>query len=235
MSPGFSGRVLVTGASRGIGAAIARAFAGPDCQLQLVARQIPETLLQDLRAAGGEVVVHAVDLAKGTPAFSPVDVVINNAGQTHDGLVLRLKDEDYRALYELNFLAAVRISRACLRDMMKAKKGRIINMSSLAAQRGNAGQAAYAASKAALDSFTKTLAREVASRGITVNAVAPGFIATDMTAGLKDEWKTEISKRVALGRFGAAEEVAEVVRFLASDEAGYVTGQVLDVAGGLLA
>jgi 3-oxoacyl-[acyl-carrier protein] reductase len=227
--------VLITGASRGIGAAIAEALATPDTHLHLLARAVPEALVANLRAKAAAVTVHAVDLAKDElPELPAVDVVVNNAAQTHDGLVLRLKDSAYLELFALNFMAAMRLSRACLREMLKRDRGRIINISSLAATHGNPGQAAYAASKAALEAFTRTLAREVAQRGITVNAVAPGFIDTDMTASLKEEWKKAIAKRSPLGRFGRAEEVAEVVRFLASDESSYVTGQVIDVAGGIV-
>ncbi len=160
-------------------------------------------------------------------------VLINNAGITHDMLALRLKDADVARVLNVNFLAAVTLTRLCLKHMAKARYGRVVQISSVVAKRGNAGQGAYAASKAALEAYTKSVAREVASRNVTLNVVAPGFITTDMTAGLDEKWKTTIIKEIPLRRAGTPEDVAEVVAFLASEEASYVTATVVDVTGGL--
>jgi len=237
--------VLITGANRGIGAAIAQRFVGPNIRLLLVVRQenqqISDMVLSAQRCGGEAKVLHCdirnVEAIASViePMLSDgIDVLINNAGMTKDGLALRLKDEDYQQVFATNFFAAVRLTRLCLPLMIKKKYGRIVQLSSLAAKYGNAGQSAYAAAKAALEAHTRSLAKEVASRNITVNAVAPGFIDTDMTTTLSADFRARLEHEIPLRRFGRAEEVAEVVHFLASDEASYVSGQVVEVAGGLL-
>ena len=159
--------------------------------------------------------------------------VVNNAGMTRDNLLLRLDDEAIRAVLEANLVLAMRIARAALRSMMKARQGRIVNISSVVASNGNPGQSNYAASKAGLEGFTRSLALEVASRNITVNAVAPGFIATDMTGALDQEQQRQLLDRIPLGRMGASDEVAAAVEFLLGDGAAYITGEVLHVNGGM--
>jgi 3-oxoacyl-[acyl-carrier protein] reductase len=165
--------------------------------------------------------------------FGPITILVNNAGITRDNLLLRMKEEEWDAIMDTDLKSVFRLSKAVLRGMMKARHGRIINVGSVVGISGNAGQTNYAAAKAALIGFTKSLAQEIGSRNITVNCVAPGFIDTDMTRGLPDAQRTRATERIPLGRFGSPEEVAHAVAFLASREAGYITGATLHVNGGL--
>lgn len=237
---------LVTGASRGIGLAIAKTFAQHGAKLALVART-SEALagtLDAARAAGVDAEAFPCDLsdAEATKAlsdrvlerFGQIDILVNNAGITRDTLLLRMSDEDWQTVMDTNLRSAFLLTRAVVRPMMKARRGRIINISSVSGLIGNAGQANYAASKAALIALTKTTAREFASRGITANAIAPGFITTDMTSVLSDNVTQEVLKQIPLGRFGAPEDIAYAALFLASPAASYITGQTLIIDGGLV-
>ena len=241
----MEGRVaLVTGASRGIGRAIALALAGRGVTVVAAARgDHAQAVTDEIRALGGRADAVSMDVTDTSAVEAVVaatlertghlDILVNNAGMTRDQLVLRMKREDWDAVLATNLTAAFTCAQAVLRPMLKQRSGRIINVSSVVGQAGNAGQANYAASKAGLIGFTKSLALEVGSRGITVNAVAPGLIDTDMTralsAGAQDEW----TSRIPLKRLGTPEDVASAVVFLASDEASYITGHVLAVNGGL--
>jgi 3-oxoacyl-[acyl-carrier protein] reductase len=236
---------IVTGASRGIGYAIAEKLAGQGYNLAICGTReatIKEAAAR-LAAAGVEVHGHAVDVSKQDEVqgfvqqvakdFGRLDVLVNNAGITRDGLAMRMKGEDWQQVIDTNLSSVFYASQAAIKPMMKAKAGRIINISSVVASMGNPGQLNYCASKGGIDAMTRSLAREVGSRGITVNAVAPGFIATDMTAELGDELTAKLIDQVPLGRLGDAADVAAAVAFLASREAGYITGQVLHVNGGM--
>jgi 3-oxoacyl-[acyl-carrier protein] reductase len=235
---------FVTGASRGIGRACALALAQTGVRVVAAARDLAklEETASAIRAAGGEALVVAIDLASAESikeAFAAakesgrIDILINNAGITRDGLALRMKKDDWDAVLAANLTGAFLCTQQVLQGMMKERWGRIVNISSVVAEAGNPGQANYVASKAGLIGLTKSLAQEMASRNITVNAVAPGFIDTDMTAGLSAELKDNMLGHIPLKRFGKAEDVAAAVRFLTSDEAGYITGHVLDVNGGM--
>ncbi len=240
-----SGSALVTGASRGIGAAIARSLARDGWPVGVnyrAGRSEAERVVEEIEAEGGRGVALAGDVADpGTPdeLFSalearyegPVLVLVNNAGVSRDDLVPTLGDEEWSDVLETDLTAAFRMTRRALKSMMRARAGRIVNISSVVGLRANPGQANYAAAKAGLIAFTKTAAVEVARRGITINAVAPGWIDTDMTAGVDSELLASVPAR----RAGTPEEVAACVRFLVSAEAGYVTGAVLSVDGGLAA
>ena len=240
---------IITGASRGIGAAIAETLAEKGFDLVLIYRsgkEAAETVkarCEEIRSgirviiAGADVSMeadcqHIFDVTK--EAFGRVDVLVNNAGQTKDGLTMRMSLDQFTSVIDINLTSAFMLSKLCLPLMSRQRKGRIINMSSIAGIYGNAGQANYSASKAGMIGLTKSLAREMGSRNITVNAVAPGFIETDMTASLSEDLKKAAAARIPLGRLGQAKEVASVVAFLASDEASYVTGQVVEVSGGLV-
>ena len=233
---------LVTGATGGIGAAIARVLhkAGATIAVSGTRADVLEQLKAEL---GGRVHVlpcnlsDAADVEKLVPAaeaaMGSLDILVNNAGITRDGLAMRMKDEDWQAVLDVNLTAAFRLARAAMRPMMKRRWGRIVNITSVVGVTGNPGQANYVASKAGIIGLSKSLAQELASRNVTVNCVAPGFIATPMTDGLNDKQKEAILGRVPAGRLGAPEEVAAAVLYLASQEAAYVTGQTLHVNGGM--
>jgi 3-oxoacyl-[acyl-carrier protein] reductase len=236
---------FVTGASRGIGKACAFALASAGARVVVAARTLDrcEEVAAEIRAQGHEAMAVAIDLsskesivqAVGQAAkdFGPIHILVNNAGITKDGLALRMKTEDWTSVIDTNLSGSFYASQAVMQGMMKERWGRIINIASVVGQMGNAGQANYVAAKAGLIGLTKSLARELSSRNITVNAVAPGFISTDMTAVLSEEIKQKMLVNIPLARFGASEDIAEAVKFLASDAAGYITGHVLDVNGGM--
>ncbi len=236
---------FVTGASRGIGRACALELSKAGAKVALAARDLGklEEVASQIRSAGGEAFVVAVDMssadsikdaiATAVKDFGRVDILVNNAAITKDGLALRMKKDDWDAVLATNLTGAFLAIQQVLQGMMKERWGRIVNISSVVAEAGNPGQANYVASKAGLIGLTKSLAQEMASRNITVNAVAPGFIDTDMTAVLSQEIKDNMIGHIPLKRFGKAEDVAAAVRFLASEEAGYITGQVLNVNGGM--
>lgn len=231
---------VVTGAGRGIGKAIALRLASEGASVAACGRTLANVEATAREVAGK---AYAVDVANGTEVtgvcekilkdFGRADILVNNAGVTRDNLLLRMSEEEWDAVLDTNLKGAFNFTKTISRAMLKQRSGRIINITSIIGLTGNAGQSNYAASKAGLIGFTKSVARELASRGITANAVAPGFIETDMTAALGAEMREALKGRVALGRLGTAEDVANVVLFLASDLAGYVTGQVLTVDGGL--
>src|ERR1700733_3723248 len=234
---------LVTGASGGIGGAIASALHAQGATVVLSGTKVEalEKLASELGAraytAAGNLSdiasVEALPKAAETAAGGPIDILVNNAGITRDNLFLRMKDEEWDQVLAVNLTAAFRLSRAVLRGMMKKRWGRIIQITSVVGAAGNPGQANYAAAKAGLVGMSKSLAGEVASRNITVNAVAPGFIATAMTQVLTEDQKSAISARIPAGRMGNAPEIAAAVVYLASEEAAYVTGQTLHVNGGM--
>ncbi len=236
---------FVTGASRGIGRACALALSAGGAKVVLAARQLDklEQVAAEIRAAGGEAFVVPIDLAsqdsikeafsKASKEFGRIDILINNAGLTRDGLAMRMKRDDWDAVLQTNLSGSFFCIQQVLPPMVRERWGRIVNITSVVGESGNAGQANYAASKAGLIGLTKSLAQELASRNITVNAVAPGFVETDMTASLSDELKAKITESVPLKRIGRPEDVAAAVKFLAGDDAGYITGHVLDVNGGM--
>jgi 3-oxoacyl-[acyl-carrier protein] reductase len=234
---------LVTGASRGIGAAIADTLAAAGAKVfgtatsEAGAQAIGERLAP--HGGGGRVLnvtdgaaVEALVESIGKEAGA-VSILVNNAGITRDQLLMRMKDEDWQSILDTNLSSVYRTSKAVLRGMMKARKGRIINISSVVGVTGNPGQTNYAAAKAGMIAFTKSLAREIGSRGITVNAVAPGFIDSDMTRALSEDQRAALLGQIALGRLGSPEDIAQAVLFLASPAAAYVTGETLHVNGGM--
>ncbi len=243
----LTGKVaIVTGGSRGIGRAVSLMLGrqGADvafldraaCLLDDHTQKDVEALGRRSVCIGGDVTDPAscAELVEETlKEFGRIDIVVNNAGITRDDLAMRMSDQAWADVINVNLTGAFYMARAALRPMLKQRSGRIINMSSVSGQMGNAGQANYSASKAGLIGLTKALAREVASRGITVNAVAPGFVVTELTDGLPANVKDAIKAATPLGRFATPDEIAAAVTFLASDEAGYITGQVLGVDGGL--
>jgi len=239
-------RALITGASRGIGRDVALRLASEGASVALNYQSggvEAVAVAKEIADAGGTAIVVQGSVGIAAEAESLIertlsdlgglDILVNNAGITRDNLVMRMSEEDWDAVLDTNLKGAFLCTKAAVRLMLRQRSGRIVNMSSVVGISGNAGQANYSAAKAGLIGFTKTIAREVASRGITVNAVAPGFITTRMVEGLGEEVRAQILERIPLGRFGAPEEVAACVAFLASDDAAYITGQVVGIDGGL--
>ena len=236
---------IVTGASRGIGRAIALSLATTGAKVAInyaSSSEAAQQVVDEINAAGGKAIALQADVSQAESVetllnavidkWNRVDILVNNAGITRDTLLLRMKPEDWQAVINLNLTGVFLCTRAVSKVMLKQKAGRIINIASVAGQMGNPGQANYSAAKAGVIGFTKTVAKELAARGITVNAVAPGFITTDMTSNVKSE---EILKFIPLGRYGQPEEVAGLVRFLAADPAAaYITGQVFNIDGGMV-
>jgi 3-oxoacyl-[acyl-carrier protein] reductase len=244
MSAELQGEIaLVTGATRGIGAAIAQMLAAHGARVigtatsEAGAQAITERLsptggagrVLDVKDSGAvETLIDAVG-----KEFGPVSILVNNAGITRDQLLMRMKDDDWNTILDTNLSSVYRTSKAVMRGMMKARKGRIVNIASVVGVTGNPGQANYAAAKAGIIAFSKSLAREIGSRGITVNVVAPGFIDTDMTRALGEEQRQALLGQIALGRLGAPDDIAQAVLFLASPAASYITGETLHVNGGM--
>lgn len=237
---------LVTGAGRGIGKAIALALAkdGANVAVSDIDQGSANQTAEEIKSLGRDSIGLKADVSRSEEVegmfqamvdkFGGVDILVNNAGITRDGLLVRMKDEDWSLVMKINLDGAFYCSRAAGKIMMKQRKGAIINIASIVGAMGNAGQVNYSASKAGLIGLTKSSARELASRGVTVNAIAPGFIDTAMTQALNDKVKEKLMEQIPLGRLGSAEDIANAVRFLASPEAAYITGQVLHVNGGML-
>lgn len=246
--PGTQGRVVVvTGGSKGIGRAVALRFAEEPASMVLMHYDPDEIdaerTVKDIESRGASAESLRIDVSSTTDvekAFSDIlsrhgriDVLVNNAGITRDTLVMRMSEQDWDAVLAVNLKSVFNCSRAVVRTMAKQRSGRIVNIASVVGQIGNAGQANYAASKAGIMGFSKSVAKEMAGRGITVNVVAPGYINTEMTAGLPDKVKEGFLSQIPLGRIGSPEDVAEAVYWFSTDAAGYVTGQVLHVSGGM--
>lgn len=237
--------VLVTGGARGIGKSIAENFAKKEARLVIadISLRNAEETAEEISATGVKVLALGLDVSKSeevtaafekiTKEFGRLDVAINNAGITRDGLILRMKEEDWDAVININLKGVFLCSKEAVKLMVKQRYGRIINIASVVAFMGNPGQANYSASKAGIVGLTKTIAKEYASRGVTANAVAPGFIATAMTEALPDNIKQEMLKSIPVGTFGSVDDVANAVAFLASPDNGYITGQVIHVNGGM--
>jgi 3-oxoacyl-[acyl-carrier protein] reductase len=237
---------VVTGAGRGIGRAIALKFASEGADVVVVSRtqENSEKVAAEIRALGRQAWAHAVDVADAAAVnataekilaeTTKVDILVNNAGVTRDGLLMRMSDADWDTVVNTNLKGAFLVTKAFSRAMIKARRGCIVNISSVIGLIGNAGQCNYAASKAGVIGFTQSVAKELAGRGIRVNAIAPGFIQTDMTSVLKEEMKAALLKQIPLGRLGEAEDIADAALFLASPAARYITGQVLTVDGGMV-
>ncbi len=236
---------LVTGAGRGIGRAIALKLAanGANVVVNSLSQQNVDAVVAEIRAAGGECTGIVSDVSSSDAVgiladrilsdFGGIDILVNNAGITRDQLLLRMTDSDWDDIITVDLKSVFLCTRAIMRYMVKARKGRIVNISSIVGLVGNAGQANYAAAKAGIIGFTRSVAKEVASRNITVNAVAPGFIETDMTAKLSEKQRQELIAKIPVGYLGTPQDVAEVVAFLSSDEARYITGQVITIDGGM--
>ncbi len=236
---------IVTGASRGIGRSIALALVAQGAKVVVSARSAEalKELTAEIKGQGGDALAVVGDVAveedannlvkQAVDTYGQVDVLVNNAGITRDGLLLRMKNEDWDAVLDTNLKGAFLCTRAAAKVMSKQRSGRIINISSVVGEMGNAGQANYCASKAGLLGLTKSVAREMARRNITVNAITPGFIVTDMTEDMSDKAREAMTEQIPLGRLGAAEDIANAVIFLASDQSAYITGQVLGVNGGM--
>lgn len=243
----LSGKVaVVTGASRGIGKAIALELAKRGAKIIVNYSKSAEganEAVEAIKAAGGEAVAMQADVSvakaatalvkSATETYGRLDILVNNAGTTRDQLIMMMPEEDWDTVITTNLKSAFNCSKAAVKTMIRQRTGRIINISSVSGVMGNGGQTNYSASKAGLIGFTKALAREVAGRNITVNAIAPGFVPTDLTSTLPENLKTETMKMIPLGRWGTVEDVAYAVAFLASDEAAYITGQTLNVDGGM--
>jgi len=237
---------IVTGASRGIGAAIARKFCGQGANVMLCSRSAESVaaIADSLSREGWNAKSTQADISNKADVealvdltlqeFSRVDILVNNAGVTRDALFMRMKDEDWDTVLQTNLTGTAYCMRAVIRPMLRQKNGRIINISSVIGLMGNAGQANYAASKAGIIGLTKSIAKEVGRRGITVNAIAPGFITTDMTVKLSEQDQQKILDIIPMGCFGGPEDVAETALFLASDVARYITGQVIQIDGGMV-
>jgi len=244
--PGIEGQVaLVTGASRGIGSAIADMLASRGARVVGTAttEEGADAISERLSAISDQCAGKALDVNDGPAALDLVKqitgdwgaplILVNNAGITRDQILLRMSEDDWDAVLDTNLRAVFRLSKACLRGMMKARRGRVVNIASVVGSIGNPGQANYAAAKAGMMGFTKSLAREVGSRGITANVVAPGFIDTDMTRALDDDQRANLMKDIPLRRLGDTRDIASAVAFLVSDEAAYITGQTIHVNGGM--
>ena len=238
---------LVTGGARGIGKAICLKLAAQGCDIAFVdvgRAEVAEATVAEIQALGRKAVYVPADVtdpeactkavAAALEAFGKIDILVNNAGITRDDLIMRMPIDDWKKVLEVNLFGAFYMIKAVIRPMLKAKSGRIINMSSVSGQAGQMGQSNYSSSKTGLIGATKATAREVASRGITVNAIAPGMITTDLTTVLPEALKAQIVAATPLGHFGTVEDIANAVTFLVSDEAAYITGQVLAVDGGLV-
>ncbi len=239
--------VVITGASKGIGRSVAFRFAEEGAKIVIVHydpdNEASDETLKELVKRGVTAESHRVDVSSYESVdvlfkdvisrFERVDVLVNNAGITRDGILMRMSEEDWDFVIRVNLKSVFNCTQVVVRPMIKKRSGRIVNISSVVGQMGNFGQANYAASKAGIMGFTKTIAREVASRGITVNAVAPGFVDTDMTAALSEKVKEGFLQQIPLARIGRPEEIAEAVYWLCSDAAGYITGQIIHVNGGL--
>lgn len=236
---------IVTGASRGIGRCIALALAAQGAKVVASARNAEalDNLVEEIKGQGGEATAVVGDVAVDTDAselidqavakYGQVDILVNNAGITRDGLLLRMKNEDWDAVLDTNLKGAFLCIRAAAKVMSKQRSGRIINISSVVGEMGNAGQANYSASKAGLLGLTKSVARELARRNVTVNAITPGFIVTDMTDDMTDKARQAMTEQIPLGRLGEVDDIANAVIFLASDQSSYITGQVLGINGGM--